>query len=195
MTTRDRETPRRRRRADAERSRSAVLTAAAQVLGTHPEAGLDDVAKAAGVSRQTVYAHFGSREALVDAVLDHVTSEVVAAMDAAGHEGERAEVTLLRLLDASRSAAARQPLLLQDSRISPQRARDLHRPIVNRFTEVIERAQRDGEFTNRQPSAWLAAAIISLAHTAAELTGTGQLDAATADAALHTGIRQLIRPD
>ncbi|PWV84413.1 DNA-binding transcriptional regulator, AcrR family [Prauserella marina] len=195
MTARDHEPPRRRRRADAQRSRSAVLTAAAQVLGTHPEAGLDDVAKAAGVSRQTVYAHFGSRESLVDAVLDHVTSEVVAAMDAAAIDGEAAETTLLRLLDASRSAAQRHPLLLQDSRISAERSRDLHRPIMSRFTEVIERAQREGEFTDRQPSTWLASAIISLAHTAAELAGTGQLDAQAADAALHTGIRRLIRPD
>jgi AcrR family transcriptional regulator len=32
------------------------------VLSAQPEASVEDIARAAGVSRQTVYAHFPSRE-------------------------------------------------------------------------------------------------------------------------------------
>ena len=45
-------------RADAERSIAAILDAAVQVLAARPDAGMGEIAKAAGVARQTVYAHF-----------------------------------------------------------------------------------------------------------------------------------------
>jgi AcrR family transcriptional regulator len=40
---------------DAERSISAILDAASRVLGERPDASVEDIAKAAGISRQTVY--------------------------------------------------------------------------------------------------------------------------------------------
>jgi hypothetical protein len=42
-----------------------------------------EVAAAAGVTRQTVYAHFPSRDALIGALLHAAGAETVAAMDAA----------------------------------------------------------------------------------------------------------------
>src|SRR5690349_21699938 len=76
--------PGRRKRADARRSWAAVLDAAIVLLGRRPEASLDEIATAAGVSRQTLYAHFPSRQALLAAVTDRVTTEVAAALDELG---------------------------------------------------------------------------------------------------------------
>src|SRR5580698_7175722 len=75
--------PGRRRRADARRSIDAILNAARTVLSERPDASMEDIAAAAGVTRQTVYAHFPSRDVLISALLHAVGAETVAAIDAA----------------------------------------------------------------------------------------------------------------
>lgn len=56
-------------RADARRNRERVLTAAAVVFSEHGhEAQMDDVASRAGVGVGTVYRHFPTKEALMEAL-------------------------------------------------------------------------------------------------------------------------------
>ena len=50
----------RRQRSDAVRSRTAVVDAAVDLLGRQPGASVEEIATAAGVTRQTVYAHHPS---------------------------------------------------------------------------------------------------------------------------------------
>lgn len=61
-----------RREQQAAETKQAVLTAAATLFAEHGWAGtgMRDVARAAGVSVETVYAHFGSKPALLRAALD-----------------------------------------------------------------------------------------------------------------------------
>jgi AcrR family transcriptional regulator len=58
----------RRRRADAEANRERIVLAATDLLQTEPEAGLEEIAAAAEVSRSTIYRQFASREDLVRVV-------------------------------------------------------------------------------------------------------------------------------
>ena len=81
--TRDAALPTRRRRSDARRSIDAILNAARTVLGEQPDASMEDIATAAGVTRQTVYAHFPSRDALIAALIEAARTEGLAAIDAA----------------------------------------------------------------------------------------------------------------
>jgi AcrR family transcriptional regulator len=71
-------------RADARRNRERVLTAARAVFAEHGrEAQMDDVARRAGVGVGTVYRHFPTKEALVNALaLDLFEGLISAAREA-----------------------------------------------------------------------------------------------------------------
>jgi AcrR family transcriptional regulator len=61
--------PARPMRADARRNYEAILVVARDAFTEHgPEAPLDDIAKRAGVGAGTLYRHFPTREALIEAV-------------------------------------------------------------------------------------------------------------------------------
>ena len=70
----------RKPRADAERNRDRVLEVA-KVAFTRsgPDASLDDIAKQAGVGPGTLYRHFPSREALIEAVYRTEVEKLAAA--------------------------------------------------------------------------------------------------------------------
>ncbi len=58
------------RRSHARSNRVRLLAAAREELGRDPDASLDEIARAAGVVRRTLYGHFPNREALIDALAD-----------------------------------------------------------------------------------------------------------------------------
>lgn len=70
-------------RSDARRSIDAILLSARLVLGQDATSGIDEVARAAGLHRATVYRHFPSREALVarlyEAYLDDAEAAILEA--------------------------------------------------------------------------------------------------------------------
>jgi len=73
-------------RADARRNRDRLLAAARDAFAATPDAApLDAIARAAGVGIGTLYRHFPTREALVEAVysaeLDEVVSSAPALLD------------------------------------------------------------------------------------------------------------------
>ncbi|MEU6821038.1 TetR/AcrR family transcriptional regulator [Streptomyces atriruber] len=186
-----------RRRADAERSRTAILDAAVRLLGERPDAGMAAVATAAGVTRQTVYAHFSSRDDLLTAVVDHMTDLVTAAMDASDPDEGPAPDALLRLLDAAWHASRAHPALLrlEPRPAPPEKDRARHRPIADRITHVLRRGRDEGSFDPHPPLAWQVSAVIALSHAAGEEVNVGRMSATDATAALHSGLLRLLAAD
>ncbi|MDQ0585315.1 TetR/AcrR family transcriptional regulator [Streptomyces rishiriensis] len=161
--------PPRRRRSDARRSIEAVLNAARVVLGERPEASMDDIAAEAGVTRQTVYAHFPSRDALVAALIEAAAAEYLAALDAAGLDTAPPADALARFLDVGWQFLRRNPLLLNPAASGPPRPgrNALSDVVPPRLERLIRRGQDTGDFDGSQPAAWLTAAVVGLQHAAA----------------------------
>ena len=68
-----------RRRADAERSITAIVNGALEALASDPDASMAEIARRAGLVRATIYMHFPTREALLDAVMEEATGRVASA--------------------------------------------------------------------------------------------------------------------
>lgn len=68
-TARGRAEPPRVRRSDATTNHRTLLQAAQTVLAENPQASLDTIAQAAGLSRRALYGHFADRESLLREVI------------------------------------------------------------------------------------------------------------------------------
>jgi AcrR family transcriptional regulator len=178
-----------RRRADAERSIAAILDAAVELLSERPEASMEDIAGAAGVSRQTVYAHYSSREALLDAVSGRALAQAVAAIDAAEPERGPPAEALARLIDASWQTLERHARLLESMRaVRSAEERVFHAPILERLERLIRRGRRAGAFDRRQPTPWLLSTVLALSHAAAGEVSAGRMSAEDAGRALRRSV-------
>lgn len=168
--------PTRRRRSDARRSIDAILGAARTVLGERPDASMEDIATAAGVTRQTVYAHFPTRDALVDALIHAAGAETVAAMDAARLDTAPPADALRQFLDIGWQLIRRNPHLLGPALTrNPPGSNDPHHAGTALLEQIIRRGQRAGDFDRTLPATWLTAAILGLFRTAAEQVAAGRL--------------------
>jgi AcrR family transcriptional regulator len=178
--------PARRRRSDARRSIDAILDAARTVLGERPDASMEDIATTAGVTRQTVYAHFPSRDALIATLVEAARTEGLAAIDAAGLDAVSPADALRQFLDISWELLRRYPLLLEPalSRSPRLDGSDPHLAVGTWLERLIRRGQRTGDFDRTLSASWLAAAIFGLGHAAAEQVAAGHLTTSKAAAVL-----------
>jgi AcrR family transcriptional regulator len=195
---------RRRRRSDADRSRTAILAAAIDLLDEQPDASLERIAEAAHVTRQTVYAHFSSRDVLLNAVLDELTNETLEAIDELDLDHGAALGNVLSLIDLAWRTFERHPLLLH-ANSTPTATGPAHRaqndvrderhdPVADRLERLIRRGQRAGEITRDLPAHWLVTTLITLGHAAGESVATGRLTPRTANKTLNTTITRLLKP-
>ncbi|MGA8462445.1 MAG: TetR/AcrR family transcriptional regulator [Streptosporangiaceae bacterium] len=176
---------RRRQRADARQSIAAILRAAAEALNADPGASVEDIAMTAGVTRQTVYAHFPSREALIEAVTERATAEVAAAFETAGLDDAPPPVALTRLLDTGWRVAARYPFLWYLPSVSPGQDRDRHGPVLDRMLAIIERGQETGDFDRALSPSWLLAAALAVGRAAEDEVKAGRMTIDEASHAVH----------
>jgi AcrR family transcriptional regulator len=91
-----------RLRADARRNVEGIRTAALDVFRAHGlNSPLDEVARAAGVSKGTIYHRFGGRQGLIDAVVEELVAEritgIIAAVSAIEDPVERFESYLRQI--------------------------------------------------------------------------------------------------
>ncbi|WP_020575059.1 TetR/AcrR family transcriptional regulator [Actinopolymorpha alba] len=170
---------RRRLRADAERNVAAILDAATERILRGGEVNLAALARAAGVSRVTLYTHFPTREALLEAVVERCIAESRLLMaDLELHDGTAKEA-MARLVRSQWRTLDRYRTLYTFAATSlpPARLRTLHAPLFGQMRKLVARGQDEGVFRTDLPQTWLIATIYGLMHQAAEEVNAGRLSA------------------
>jgi AcrR family transcriptional regulator len=169
------------RRADARQNAEKIVQAAVTCLGRDAEASMNDIARQAGVGRVTLYAHFPSREALVEAALIRLLAQgddVLAAVDLSGdpRHGLRALMESGWLLIAQAASV----LQAAQATLPPGRVQELHAKPEQRVHDLIRRGQAGGVFRADVPADLLAGVLHHVLHGVATDVATARLDPADA---------------
>lgn len=122
-------------RRDAAENRVAILDAAISELNHDPDASLETIASAAGLSRRSIYGHFSTRDELVAELNDRGIARVTAALAPIRHSDARIALALV---------GARLWSEVEDVRVTAQLAiRGPRREIVGKGLEPVRRGVLD----------------------------------------------------
>lgn len=140
---------------------SAILAGAVQVLATQgDQASMNDVARAAGVGRATVYRYFPNREVLLDELrrvsVGDVDARLVSARIGEVAPGEGIARAVQALVDLGDSFVL---LARERQRSDPQR---FERQLTEPIRQLFERGQDNGYIRDDIASARLIEALLGL---------------------------------
>jgi TetR/AcrR family transcriptional repressor of mexCD-oprJ operon len=162
------------RRADAERSITAIINGALEALASDPDVSMAEIARRAGVVRATIYMHFPTRESLLDAVMEHATGLFAQAIREAEPDRGEPKEALQRVLLATWQQLSQFHNVLQINinRLSAKELRRRHLPMTSQLVPLAERGQAEGVFRSDVSATWLIAVVRAIVHTAStELQG------------------------
>ena len=135
------------RRRDARRNHELLVVAAREVFAEQGvDASLEEIARRAGVGIGTLYRHFTTREALVEAVFERRIGELVAVAEQAAAEPD-GRTALTRLLEGTLGLQAGDRLLkdvLLRHPPSAGRLASARDKLRGLFEQVLERAREQG---------------------------------------------------
>jgi AcrR family transcriptional regulator len=162
----------------AERNVAAILDATEELLALRGQATVSAVAKHSGVSRVTVYAHFPTSEALLEAAVERAVGQTMAALqDANPDQGPPVEA-LNRLLAAAWRHLARYSAMAQAvaEQLTPEAVARTHHAAHHTLGALIERGRADGSFRSDLPVSWLVTTCIAVIHACAGEVRAGRIE-------------------
>ncbi|REH19853.1 MULTISPECIES: TetR/AcrR family transcriptional regulator [unclassified Streptomyces] len=143
--------------------REQVLRSAATLLTRKSTATMDEVARAAGLSRATLHRHFAGRDALVRALESLGIAECEAALAAARTDQGPAADAVRRLVREMEPSAALLAFLYTENQLfEGEEQNEGWARIDTGLTELFRRGQESGEFRIDLTPAWLTEALYGL---------------------------------
>ncbi|OZB89243.1 MAG: TetR family transcriptional regulator [Microbacterium sp. 14-71-5] len=150
-------------------TRDRLLDAAVEVLGRSPDAGMGEVASAAGVVRRTVYGYFPSRSDLVLALARRAVSEIEAVLAEEAPADKAADQAWAEFVARLWPLAHRYRVLVALRR--GELGVDIHAllgEVERALAELVGRGQDAGVFGRHLPAGILSQAAWSAVFTIAD---------------------------
>jgi tRNA (Thr-GGU) A37 N-methylase len=134
------------------------------------------------VSRVTVYAHFPTSEALLEAAVDRAVRQTMTALNAARLDEGRPAEALDRMIRASWEHLARYAGMAGAvaEQLDPEAVARTHQAGHQAVGALIDRGRADGSFRADVPTGWLVTACIALIHACAAEVRAGRIGKAEA---------------
>jgi TetR/AcrR family transcriptional regulator, mexCD-oprJ operon repressor len=156
--------------------REHVLRSAAALLTRKSTATMDEVAKAAGISRATLHRQFAGRDALVRALESLGIAECEAALDAARLDEGAASDAVRRLVREVEPAAGLLAFLYTENQLFEGEEQHAGWERLDaRISALFRRGQENGEFRIDLTPAWLTEALYGLIASGAWVVLTGKV--------------------
>lgn len=159
-------------------STETILDAGSRVLAANPGATLADVARAAGISRTTLFTRYATRDELLRALADDALDRIDAALVAAGvGDPKRHPVEALAdLTEAMMPLGSRLGYLLRERSLDDDEdLRERWRRIDRVVTDDIRRAQADRGIRSDLSALWVGDAWFWLVVAAWESIEAGRI--------------------
>ena len=143
-------------------TRTALLDAAARRYARHGprKTTMEEVGRAAGFSRATVYKHFPSKDALYRALLDQATQKFIAEVKTCIAQPDGARGKLRQIVEIARRVYSGSPVLLgaaasddemQIEAIAAEAMRSQEAQVVALLAEVLREGVRAGSIRAIDP--------------------------------------------
>ncbi|WP_219049162.1 TetR/AcrR family transcriptional regulator [Streptomyces sp. JJ66] len=143
--------------------RDQVLKAAAELLSRKATAPMDEIARAAGISRATLHRHFAGREALVFALGDLGVRQIEDGLEAARIEEGPPPDALRRLVAEAMPVAGFLAFLYGENQLyEPGQPDPGWARIEERVGALVRRGQEQGVFRRDLSPDWLTDALYAL---------------------------------
>lgn len=156
--------------------REQVLRSAAALLTRKSTATMDEVARAAGLSRATLHRHFAGRDALVRALESLGIAECEAALATARtDEGPAAEAVRRLVREMEPSAGLLAFLYTENQLFEGEEQNEGWARIDAALTELFRRGQEGGEFRIDLTPVWLTEALYGLLASGAWAVAEGRV--------------------
>jgi AcrR family transcriptional regulator len=173
-------------------TRDRILNVALDVLGENPDAGMGDIATAAGVVRRTVYGHFPSRLDLVRTLMERAVTEMTAMFADVSASTAEADATWVEFIARIWPVAHRYRVLLALRRGEyGETIHGLLGPVDELLADLAKRGQDSGVFARHLPPGILSQVAYGVVFAIADSdlsNGTLGVRAATITSLLMLGV-------